>query len=362
MVCLQPFYKRILQSHVLQVIGREIKSEQTQFIEIPCGKCVLCLSKRVQEWSLRMKHELFIKKFGFFITLTYRQDTVPLVNIERDDYLSLCEKYKYDYFYRKELNQYTTVQKSDLQKFFKRLRYYINKYDRSIKVKYFACGEYGDKTDRAHYHAIILGLNPYDINHKLLIRKSWTLGDIHFGDASYGSARYVAKYCNKIHLSSNYKQKYIKQGRNIDFKLSSQGLGKDYVLLEKDNIYENLCLYDNQYKKPIPRTYYRWLCRLFDDFSDRIKEYSQKLKLDRFYRLLEHYSSKLDIQYIFNRVKDIVKLNVVRKNHFLIELDVYSLDNYPILYNLYYNSLVEKAKLKKELEIMKIREKKFAIF
>ena len=48
-----------------------------------------------------------------------------------------------------------TLQKSDLQKFFKRLRKKTHE-----KISYYAVGEYGDNTQRPHYHIILFNAIP----------------------------------------------------------------------------------------------------------------------------------------------------------------------------------------------------------
>ena len=50
------------------------------------------------------------------------------------------------------------LEKSELQKFFKRLRKRHEK-DINFKIKYLACGEYGKKRGRKHYHVILIGYN-----------------------------------------------------------------------------------------------------------------------------------------------------------------------------------------------------------
>ena len=55
------------------------------------------------------------------------------------------------------------LKKSDFQKFIKRLR-------KDYDIKYFACGEYGDKTLRPHFHAILFGVNFSD--DKIIFSKS----------------------------------------------------------------------------------------------------------------------------------------------------------------------------------------------
>jgi len=107
-------------------------SEYPDGLLVPCGKCMHCRVAKRREWSLRMLHELDEHEDSIFITLTYDEDNVP---------------------------ENMSLRKADLQKFFKRLRKALG--DRTIK--YFACGEYGDKTERLHYHSIIFGLSLKDI-------------------------------------------------------------------------------------------------------------------------------------------------------------------------------------------------------
>ena len=65
---------------------------------------------------------------------------------------------------------------------------------------------------------------------------------------------------------------------------------------------------------------------------------------------------------IFGTVKHITQLNIVFKNNFEEEINIYDLSNYPRLYELYHISLENKANELKEKEKQKILEKKLAIF
>ena len=80
-----------------------------------------------------------------FLTLTYNDDNLPSdVGLHKDD----------------------------LQRFFKRLRKALD----TKKIRYFACGEYGDTTSRPHYHAIVFGLGLNEIDKKY-VTDAWPLGD-----------------------------------------------------------------------------------------------------------------------------------------------------------------------------------------
>jgi hypothetical protein len=117
-----------------------------------------------------------------------------------------------------------TLVKSDLQKFFKRLRRDLEKEDR--KIRYFACGEYGPETERPHYHAIVFGL---DCNKdKMLVEENWPFGFVSVGTVTYESCRYTAQYIQKKVLGKSADEVY--KDREPPFQIQSQGLGLQYAL------------------------------------------------------------------------------------------------------------------------------------
>ena len=179
MHCITPFYKNI---------------DPTSHKEVgfPCGKCYPCLQRRVSGWSFRLMQEHKVSTSGYFITLTYDTDHVPI-----------------------KLSGYMTLDKSDFQKFIKRLR----KQDKSA-IKYFAVGEYGGRTMRPHYHAIIF--NVYNVDN---IDKCWNKGTIHYGTVTEASVGYTLKYMmkkSKVPLHRN-------DDRQPEFQLMSKGLGLSYL-------------------------------------------------------------------------------------------------------------------------------------
>jgi hypothetical protein len=97
----------------------------------------------------------------------------------------------------------------------KRLR---KKY-KNKKIRYYHCGEYGDKNFRPHYHAIIFGLEFDDqklftVNNgeKLYtsekLEKLWPFGFSTIGTVTFESAAYVARYVMKKVNGKNAKNHY----------------------------------------------------------------------------------------------------------------------------------------------------------
>ena len=90
------------------------------------------------------------------------------------------------------------------QKFMKRLRKRIS----PIKIRFYACGEYGQDFGRPHYHACIFGYSfpdkkPWkESNGEMLYRsdlleKAWPFGFSSVGTVTFSSAAYVARYIVK---------------------------------------------------------------------------------------------------------------------------------------------------------------------
>lgn len=64
----------------------------------------------------------------------------------------------------------------------------------TTRVRFFASGEYGEKLNRPHYHAILFGLGTH---HSEAIERTWTHGYTHTVPVSPAAIAYVAGYCQK---------------------------------------------------------------------------------------------------------------------------------------------------------------------
>lgn len=110
--------------------------------DIPCGHCVGCRVDQAREWSNRLLMESLYHESAHFITLTYCKEYVHLV--EGTD------------LYSGEYKVWQTLFKDDLTLFMKRLRRkFLNN-----KLRFYAAGEYGEKSERPHFHLVVFGLPP----------------------------------------------------------------------------------------------------------------------------------------------------------------------------------------------------------
>ncbi|MEM2002528.1 MAG: hypothetical protein QXT77_07795 [Candidatus Methanomethylicaceae archaeon] len=88
------------------------------------------------------------------------------------------------------------LQPAEISKFIKRARYYSDQ-----RIRYFVCGEYGSRTQRAHYHGIFFGTADHSI-----VSRAWRYGFVSFGSVTPSSIAYVGGYVTKKLTGSYYRQ------------------------------------------------------------------------------------------------------------------------------------------------------------
>lgn len=229
------------------------------YIQVPCGKCCNCKKNRANQWLVKMKEEIKqSKKQAYFVTLTYNNKSVPVETDPETGEIKL------------------STSKTDCQTFIKRLRSNL-----PYKIKYYMVSEFGGKTGRPHYHAIIFGI---DINDVDKINQSWNSGRyiedrgyVYIGTATDESIRYVLKYIRKQTNDPGV------------FQLYSKDIGNEYVNRMKKYHITNPV--ENYYytekggiKYPLPRIYKK---KLFSKITNqRIgKEISLKNKVIDFEKI-----------------------------------------------------------------------------
>lgn len=126
-----------------------------------------------------------------------------------------------------------------VQLFLKKVRKEIQ----PARLRFFCVGEYGDRTQRPHYHVTLFGYPPCDrgrTDHRKesccpncdRIHRCWNLGGVDLGQLTPESAAYCAGYVTK--KLTNGKDEYVREqlgGRYPEFARMSNrpGIGADFM-------------------------------------------------------------------------------------------------------------------------------------
>lgn len=253
--------------------------DDDMFIKVSCGRCLECLKQKSLEWSFRIMDECSLHSQNCFITLTYNDEHLP---------------------------EFGSVSRREVQLFMKSLRQVL-----PCKVRFFACGEYGKKLLRPHYHIIIFGWFPDDawffqrdskgveLFRSPLVERVWKKGFSSVGMVSLDTALYCAKYMNKFQfdikhsISDNLYPPFIQMSNR-------PGIGFDCVYrsdLASDRLYR-----DGKSVK-IPRYYLKVMERdgvYLDDFKLMRQAQGEFVArcIDLNQKRIRYYEKFLGVRYI----------------------------------------------------------------
>lgn len=171
----------------------------------PCQQCMPCRINKRRKWTARLLLEAACHPSSLFLTLTYDEANVP-----------------------KTASGIPQLDPEDLKLYWKRLR------KAGLVFRYFAVGEYGERTARPHYHAILYGLD--ETAEKTLLEK-WPFGFIKV-DADVNPK--VAAYCCGYVLKKwTQKEDPRLKGRHPEFMRSSRRPGIGANAIERlSSVYE----------------------------------------------------------------------------------------------------------------------------
>ena len=182
-------------------------------IYVPCGKCYACQCQSRAEWALRCSYELqetHKKKGGLiFVTLTYDNRYLPhtcnentfkhLVNVE----MLKRESGRRWNFARLDPSHASQIMAA-AQKFLKQ------RTDKQKLFRFFLSAEYGDETNRPHYHILIFSPVDWRVSdYNLMFKSIWKYGnvDIEVPDSDAAVINYLAKHQVKSCAGSKEQQK-----------------------------------------------------------------------------------------------------------------------------------------------------------
>lgn len=154
-----------------------------------CGQCVLCKVNKRRVWTHRICLEASLYSENCYITLSYEDEHLP---------------------------EGGTLVPQHMKSWLKAL----NQRMRPIKYRYFGVGEYGDVSERPHYHLILFGMPTCrrgitrvgkhgrsdtccDVCE--MYQRYWDYGSIFCGQVSQSSAAYVAGYVTKKYNKTHFE-------------------------------------------------------------------------------------------------------------------------------------------------------------
>lgn len=246
---------KIVQNNIFtDVDTTEIKLDSGEilrnYITIPCGKCIGCRLDYSREWANRCLLEMEDYKSSLFLTLTYDDEHLPrrfysrLDTGETDLESNPLRKRDFQLFMKRLRKWYSTAREdsslwlssaSDVSAF--------ESCERSEQLRFFACGEYGDKFGRPHYHAIIFGLgmlrdfefyNNSKLGFPMYVSKTlenlWQKGYVVIEECTWETCAYTARYIMKK-LNGPMSDYYDLNALTPPFVLMSRmpGIGRSYL-------------------------------------------------------------------------------------------------------------------------------------
>lgn len=221
------------------------KSGPIELVERPCGKCPACRATKAQEWTYRLFAERKLHKSAVFLTLTFDDE-----NLHR---LLKCSN----------SGLYFSLDKKILQDFNKRLRRNLSR-----RIRFYAVGEYGEKTKRPHYHGIYFGVTKDD---EKIIKSCWKFGFVYIGDVTPASIAYVARYCvKKLHDDSEF---YRDEMILPEFSLQSSKPGIGFNAIQKGVIRTDdgdFCWFQGR-KIAVPGYFKKKIRTAYDNYVARLR-------------------------------------------------------------------------------------------
>lgn len=247
-------------------------------LQLPCGRCIGCRIQRTQAWATRCMHEASLYDQNSFVTLTY------------DD-----EHYK------------PSLDYADFQRFVRSLR-------RTRPVRFFAAGEYGETTQRPHWHALLFGVGWSDTfpvglglygSHDL--EKHWPYGFSSIGEVTHQSAAYVASYTIKKvtgpAAAEHYKRVHLATGEIVAVapemaRMSLKpGIGKRWIEKYWPEVYRarDAVVKQGGHSQRPPRYYDKWLA---EEHSQLYTDKETNRQLESIPRQQDNTTARLKVKEI----------------------------------------------------------------
>lgn len=287
-------------------------------LTLPCGQCWGCRLERSRQWAMRCMHEAALYDNNCFITLTYNDDHCPSDrSLNYDDFQRFMKRFRKRFKGVQEVSYKKRVYHKPVSDSV------IGSSDRSFDlvetksnpIRFYMCGEYGEKFERPHFHACIFNFNFPDktvwkrtpsgqiIYRSKALEELWSdekgdsIGYSSIGDVTFESAAYVARYVMKKRTGKGSEDHYettdfetgeIKNRRPEFNKMSLKpGIGAGWFDRFSADVYPHDYVVVNG-KEVRPPKYYD------KKFAEISPDEFEALQLQRFVDAVDRYEDNTD--------------------------------------------------------------------
>lgn len=256
--------------------------EGKKHYRINCGQCDGCKQIRIAHWARRCADEARLHSSNIMITIDYNDQNLPAEGHLKPQHLEN---------FIKEYRRNAHRNSSSPGKHKRRPKFPAIQGD---KVRYLACGEYGDKGQRPHYHLALFGAEVTDgygwkyksgnpeLWRSPQLEELWGKGMATYGPFTAGAAAYIAGYTLK--KRGNRKGEVdLETGewRPSPFLRCSTnpGIGHDWLVANAESLKLGF-LWTNDEDTPvresIPRYYLRKLKQTRPNLVARLRYWQEK--------------------------------------------------------------------------------------
>lgn len=268
-------------------------------VELPCGRCIGCRLDKARQWAVRMIHEAKTHRHNYFITLTYNDASLPLT-----------------------VQGLPTLRPQDFVLFMKRLRQHYARAeggDRSAsplappgeketnRIRFYQCGEYGERTLRPHHHLILFNCpitdlkpvttrarNAHTLYNSKTISELWGLGHTVIGGVTFETAAYTAAYVTKKITGPAAADHY--RGRYPEYATMSRrpGLGRGFLETYWEDVFPSDTIIIRGHPIRPPKYYVTRLQQVDQDLYQEVKD-QRELKPKRTVRHRERTAREVNL-------------------------------------------------------------------
>ena len=270
--------------------------DKVWYQSVPCGHCLSCRCDYSRDWANRMILELSDHDSALFLTLTYDDAHLP-----------------------KSPQGIPSLNKRDVQLFLKRLR----KSFPHLSIRFYLAGEYGSRTNRPHYHAILYGIgldsfsdlvfrgyneigNPFFSSPKLA--SIWGNGFILMSSVTWRTCNYVARYVLKKQAQRDDSLGVAVPPFNVSSRRPGIGMSCASRLLDSGDSVFSVDGKDGIHDIPIPRSVIKRLKEL--DVDKYIDLCYSRSKISRDKLILELDASGLRYNEFLRRRDEDLRLKL----------------------------------------------------